>query len=102
LWCLLCPLPRRRHLIIRAPLPPAGGLKNELRSGEAKGGVVMAGPNTYGVPPGRRAGSILRRQVAEVCAAALVEPAAADQVVEVVAEPGAPLMSMAELFGKAR
>jgi hypothetical protein len=81
------------------PAPHAGGLKNELRAGEAKGNVVMAGPNTYGVPPMRQAGSILRRQVAEVCAAALVEPAAVDRVVEIIAEPSAPALSMGELFG---
>lgn len=60
----------------------------------------MEGPNTFGVPPMRQAGSILRRQVAEVCCAALVEPAAAEQVVEIIAQPAAPAASMAELFRK--
>jgi hypothetical protein len=80
--------------------PATGGLKNELGSGEAKGNIVMEGPNSFGVPPMRQAGSILRRQVAEVCCAALVEPAAAEQVVEIIAQPAAPAASMAELFRK--
>ena len=37
-------------------------------------------------------------QVAEVCVAALVEPSAANKVVEVIAEQGAPAKSLAELF----
>ena len=37
-------------------------------------------------------------QVAEVCVAALVEPAAANKVVEVIAESGAPARTMLELF----
>jgi hypothetical protein len=40
-----------------------GGLKSELRSGEAAGEVVMKGAGTYGFPPMRKSGSILRSQV---------------------------------------
>lgn len=51
-----------------APLPVGqvrpGGLKSELKSGEAAGNIVMRGPGYWGVPPKEpRAGSILRRQV---------------------------------------
>lgn len=37
-------------------------------------------------------------QVAEVCVASLVEPAAANKVVEVIAETNAPTNSMSQLF----
>ena len=44
------------------------------------------------------AGSILRTQVAECCVAALVEPAAAGKVVEVIAQPEAQPRPYSELF----
>ncbi|GFH26837.1 NAD(P)-bd_dom domain-containing protein [Haematococcus lacustris] len=75
-----------------------GGLKNQLRAGEVAGNVVARGPGFYGVPPRGQAGSILRRQVAEVCVAALSEPAAANKVVEVIATPDAPALTYAQLF----
>lgn len=75
-----------------------GGLKSQLRSGERAGGVVMAGPGTYGFPPLRKSGAILRSQVADVCVEALVCPAAADKVVEVIAEKDAPARDLADLF----
>jgi hypothetical protein len=37
-------------------------------------------------------------QVADVCVAALTEPAAGDKVVEVIAEKDAPTRSLGELF----
>ena len=40
-----------------------GGLQNELPDRQREGGIVMAGPDTFGLPPRRRPGSILRRQV---------------------------------------
>lgn len=79
-------------------LGPAGGLLNEPRPGQALGGVVMAGPDAFGLPPRRRPGSILRSQVAECCVAALVEPAASNKVVEVITEEGAPPLGYAQLF----
>ncbi|GFH31220.1 NAD(P)-bd_dom domain-containing protein [Haematococcus lacustris] len=51
-----------------------GGLKNQLRAGEVAGNV------------------------AEVCVAALSEPAAANKVVEVIATPDAPALTYAQLF----
>jgi hypothetical protein len=60
-----------------------GGLKSKLESGETAGRIVMKGANTYGVPPLKEAGSILRRQVAELCVAALYEPGASNKIVEV-------------------
>ncbi|PNW81287.1 hypothetical protein CHLRE_07g349700v5 [Chlamydomonas reinhardtii] len=74
-----------------------GGLKSKLGDGESAGNVVMAAPGTYGFPP-RKSGSILRTQVAEVCVAALTEPAAANKVVEVIAEKDAPAKAWADLF----
>mmetsp|Transcript_40238 Transcript_40238/g.89334 ORF Transcript_40238/g.89334 Transcript_40238/m.89334 type:complete len:288 (-) Transcript_40238:715-1578(-) len=79
-----------------------GGLLSELRNGAVEGNVVMQGPGYYGVPPARppavTAGSILRKQVAEVCVAALVEPSASNKVVEIIAKPDAPALSFKELY----
>ncbi|KAG1668854.1 hypothetical protein FOA52_004949 [Chlamydomonas sp. UWO 241] len=80
-----------------------GGLKSELKQGEAEGVIVMKGPGFYGVPPilprsnAVPAGSILRRQVAEVCVAALVEPAASGKVVEIIASINANPTPLADL-----
>ncbi|KAI8466406.1 MAG: dehydrogenase [Monoraphidium minutum] len=75
-----------------------GGLKSALRAGEASAGnVIMGRPGFFGFPP-KRSGSILRSQVADVCVEALVCGAAADKVVEVVAEAGAPATPLEELF----
>ncbi len=43
-----------------------GGLLNELKSGQREGGIMMAPPGTFGLPPRERPGSILRRQVREL------------------------------------
>lgn len=75
-----------------------GGLLNEPRSGQAEGAAVLGLPGTYGLPPRRTPGSVLRRVVADACVEALVEPAAADKVVELVSESGAPKRPFAELF----
>lgn len=40
-----------------------GGLTDEPRGREGPGRIVMAGPDTFGLPPRKSAGSILRRQV---------------------------------------
>ena len=81
---------------------PTGGLKSELKDGEQAGAIIMKGPGFYGVPPAKpgqeTAGSILRKQVAELCVAAIVEPAASGKVVEVIAKQGAPESSFAELY----
>ena len=60
--------------------------------------VVLAGPDSFGLPPRRRPGSVLRSQVAECCVAALVEPAARGKVVEMIAEEAAPHLGYTELF----
>ena len=46
------------HTIVRP-----GGLLNAPRQGQGPGGIVMAGPGTFGLPPKRTPGSILRSQV---------------------------------------
>jgi hypothetical protein len=40
-----------------------GGLLDAPRPGQAAGQIVMEGPNTFGLPPKRTPGSILRSQV---------------------------------------
>lgn len=75
-----------------------GGLLNEPRRGQKVGGVIVGGPDAFGLPPRRRPGSILRTQVAEACVAALVEPAASGKVVELIAESNAPNRPYTELF----
>ncbi len=45
----------------RAQVRP-GGLLDAPRPGAAPGGLVMAGPNAFGLPPRRTPGSILRSQ----------------------------------------
>jgi len=53
--------------------PDAGGLKSELAPGNKPGSIIMKGAGFYGVPPARTgqepSGSILRKQVAELCVA---------------------------------
>ncbi len=75
-----------------------GGLVNDARTGRGEGNIVMAGPDAYGLPPRQRPGSVLRSDVAACCVAALVEPAAAGKVVEVIAQKDAPSRPLAELF----
>lgn len=41
----------------------SGGLQNALPDRQREGGIVMAGPDSFGLPPRRLPGSILRRQV---------------------------------------
>lgn len=43
--------------------PAAGGLLNEPRQGQKEGGVEMGRADTYGLPPRKQPGSILRSQV---------------------------------------
>lgn len=45
-----------------------GGLLNESRQGQPVGGIIMEGPGTFGLPPRRGPGSILRTQVRPVLA----------------------------------
>ena len=45
-----------------------GGLTNEPRGRDPEGRIVMGGPDTFGLPPRRRSGSILRRQVDSLAA----------------------------------
>lgn len=40
-----------------------GGLTDTPRQGQAPGGIIMEGPNTFGLPPKKSPGSILRSQV---------------------------------------
>lgn len=75
-----------------------GGLVNEKTGSRATGGIVMAGPNTFGLPPKAQPGSIIRSQVADICVEALVEDAAKNRVFEVVTKEGAPYRSIADLF----
>ncbi|KAK9840228.1 hypothetical protein WJX74_005949 [Apatococcus lobatus] len=76
-----------------------GGLQDTLREGQTRpGGIVMRGPDAFGLPPRATPGGILRSQVADVCVEALVEPAARDKVVEVIANSETPLLPMSQLF----
>lgn len=76
-----------------------GGLKSALRQGETSpGSVVMAGAGTYGFPPLKKSGSILRSQVADVCVEALVAPGAINKVVEVISETSAAPQPLEQLF----
>jgi len=75
-----------------------GGLLNAPRTGKGEAHVVVAGPDSFGLPPRRMPGSVLRSQVAEGCVAALVEPAATNKILEVVSEVGATSRPWAELF----
>jgi uncharacterized protein YbjT (DUF2867 family) len=65
-----------------------GGLRNDERPDN----VIMAKPDSL------FEGSIPRRQVAKVCVAALAEPKAKNQIVEIVAKPDAPAQSFKTLF----
>jgi uncharacterized protein YbjT (DUF2867 family) len=76
-----------------------GGLLDKPRDGAASAGnVVMKAADAFGLPPRESPGSILREQVAQVCVAALTEPAAANKVVEIIAKEDAPPLSFAQLF----
>lgn len=75
-----------------------GGLVDAARGSHKMGGIVAAGPNTFGLPPKSQPGSILRRQVADICVEALVEDAAKNRVFEVVTQTGAPQRSIPDLF----
>lgn len=79
-----------------------GGLKTQLRQGESQSQIVMEGPNAFGFPPLKRSGSILRSQVAEVCVESLLEPDASGKVVEIIADPEAPSLSLSALFNSIR
>ncbi|KAA6419910.1 MAG: hypothetical protein FRX49_10100 [Trebouxia sp. A1-2] len=74
------------------------GKLNAVPDRQREGGIVMAGPDTFGLPPRRSPGSILRRQVAEICVDALSAPAATNKVVEVVADQNEIVRPAAELF----
>lgn len=77
-----------------------GGLLTTRRQGQTSdGNIEMGRAGTYGALPAKRAGSILRSQVAEVAVGALTEPAAANKVVEVIAKKDAPARTLAELYG---
>ena len=41
----------------------SGGLQDQPRDNQREGGIIMAGPDSFGLPPRRMPGSILRRQV---------------------------------------
>lgn len=73
-----------------------GGLLNK-DEGEKKNPVV-APADTFGLPPRRRPGSILRSKVAEGCIAALVEPEATNKTLEVISIKDAPSRPWKELF----
>ena len=45
-------------------------------------------------------GSIPRQKVAQVCVEALFEPASRNKIVEIVAQPTAPVKSFNELFSQ--
>jgi uncharacterized protein YbjT (DUF2867 family) len=69
-----------------------GGLQNDKDSSKTGSNsnsmVVSKPPDSYGLPPRQRPGSIKRSQVAAICVAALVEPSACRRVIEVITEQG--------------
>lgn len=72
-----------------------GGLQNDKdndssnsNSNSSNSMVVSKPPDSYGLPPRQRPGSIKRSQVASICVAALVEPSASRKVIEVITEQG--------------
>jgi uncharacterized protein YbjT (DUF2867 family) len=70
-----------------------GGLQNDKDSSKTGSNsnnnmVISKPPDSYGLPPRQRPGSIRRSQVAAICIAALVEPSASRQVIEVITELG--------------
>ncbi|MBA3921589.1 MAG: NAD(P)H-binding protein, partial [Nostocaceae cyanobacterium] len=67
-----------------------GGLKNEDNSDS----IVMSQADTL------FDGSIPRQKVAQVCVEALFEPASRNKIVEIVAQPTAPVKSLNELFSQ--
>jgi len=74
-----------------------GGLRND----GAPGGLVLGGPGTWGVPPLRQAGSILRSQVADLCVESLAAPdLSAGRVIEAIAKPDAPARPIAQLLAE--
>ena len=76
-----------------------GGLLNEVKAGgRGDGGVIAASADSFGLPPRRRPGSILRSEVAEGCVVALVAPEASNKVVEVITEGDAPRRPWSEVF----
>lgn len=75
-----------------------GGLLNEVRGSRGEGGVVAGNADTFGLPPRRAPGSILRTKVAEGCVSALVEESARNKVIEVVQESGAMNRPWSQLF----
>eukprot|EP00238_Polyblepharides_amylifera_P006301 CAMPEP_0196579088 /NCGR_PEP_ID=MMETSP1081-20130531/17634_1 /TAXON_ID=36882 /ORGANISM="Pyramimonas amylifera, Strain CCMP720" /LENGTH=277 /DNA_ID=CAMNT_0041898547 /DNA_START=348 /DNA_END=1181 /DNA_ORIENTATION=+ len=77
-----------------------GGLLDSPREGSTAGNIIMKGPNTYGTPPRKNAGTILREQVADVCVTSLVEPAAENMVVEIIARKDAAKKSIPALFSE--
>lgn len=75
-----------------------GGLLNQERNGAGPSNPVVGSANTFGLPPRKLPGSILRSKVAEACIAALVEPEASNKVIEVISQKDAPSKSWKELF----
>jgi len=72
-----------------------------LRDAGAAGGIVLGGPGTWGVPPLRSAGSILRSQVADLVVGALANPGvSAGKVVEAIAKDDAPSRPVGQLFSE--
>jgi NAD(P)H-binding len=65
-----------------------GGLKSEDNSDQ----IVMTGSDKL------FEGSIARTKVAQVCVEALLQPAAQNKVVEIVAKPDSPTQSLEALF----
>jgi len=75
-----------------------GGLTDEPRAGSLPGAIRMDGPDAYGLPPRKSPGSILRSQVAQVAVSALVEEAAFNKTVEIVAEENQSDIPIPQLF----
>lgn len=75
-----------------------GGLVTEPSAGRGEGGLIVGPPDTFGLPPRRTPGSVLRTAIAEGCIAALVEPDASCKVLEVIQKKEEPNLPWAQLF----
>jgi uncharacterized protein YbjT (DUF2867 family) len=91
-WLILVWKKQAEEVLIQSGIPYTivrpGGLKSEDNTDT----LVMTAADTL------FEGSIPRRKVAQVCVEALFQPAALNQILEIVAKPGIPALSMEQMF----
>lgn len=100
-WGVLFWKKQAESALQRSGLPYTIVRPGGLRDSGAPGGIVLGGPGTWGVPPLKTAGSILRSQVADICVEALAAPdLSAGKVIEAIAKPDAPPRPIAQLLSE--